>query len=202
MLRRKNFHSSRWHDTTTSCSVKPAPTLCGNQGLAFAVYDNQAGPNDYNGYPQFDPTVYKTAPVYGQGVTTTIGGFDLSSDPIDIYGQVVHSLELFVVNHQGYIYAEETGTYTITVSNVDDAVFFWISSTAYSGWTRDNVYTNAVIYYDNPNQATVQLDAGTYTAIRVMFAQGAGPVAFSVDITMPDGSDFLGPDSGASQYVV
>ena len=186
----------------TSCVPQPAPTLCGNEGLQFAVFENQAGYSTCFDYCNFDTSVYKTATPDGTGVTTGIGGFDYHSDPVDIYGQVEHAQSFWVLNHQGYIYAPETGEYTITITNIDDSVYIWTGATAQSGWDNGNEFFTTTINDGSLATTSIYLTAKTYTPIRIMFAQVNGGATFEIDITAPDGSDFLGANSGASPYVV
>lgn len=48
----------------------------------------------------------------------------------------------------------------------------------------------------------MDLTAGNYYPIRIVFGQAQGAAAFQMTVTAPDGTTFLGPDSGASPYLV
>jgi hypothetical protein len=57
-----------------------------------------------------------TTPQY-RGLTPSVGGFryaPTSQGTITIYNQIVIPSDFWVLNHQGYIYASQTGVYTFT----------------------------------------------------------------------------------------
>lgn len=124
-------------------------------------------------------------------MTTTVGlNVSDSGTVISIYGSPVEfQSEYFIINHRGYIFAQLTGTYTISVSSVDDTVCLWLGATAETGWTRSN--DNIDASYDNaPGTETItyNLMAGQWLPIRIVYAQAQGDATFSLSITAPDGS--------------
>lgn len=138
------------------------------------------------------------------GVTNSLGGFDYPENPngVTIYGQcTLSSSAFFTLNQRGYIYAQESGAYTFSASNIDDIVELWIGSTAYSGWTRANANLDQAIF-QSAQPFTITLTAGQYYPVRIVFGQAQGAAAFDMTVTAPDGSVFLGPDSGASPYLI
>lgn len=160
-------------------------------------------------YPNFLPEPYKVlAPDYS-GITTSLGGFNnqgtyKAGGTINFYGQFTDSNENFVLNHRGYIYAQQTGTYTFSTTNVDDIVIVWVGALAYSGWTRANA--QLVQAYAAKGTAgssySTQLVAGQYYPLRIIFGNAQEVTAFQITVTAPDGTVFLGPSSGASPYLV
>ncbi|USW58810.1 Putative PA14/GLEYA domain-containing protein [Septoria linicola] len=161
-------------------------------------------------------TPYKLTTPRQQGVTSGIGGFTYTpigtSGTITIYNGIVIPSDYWVLNHQAYIYPGVTGEYTFTSYNADDIVLLWFDPLAYAGWTRANA--NLVQVYDTPPQGftgypgetpvsfTVRLTAGTYYPIRVMAANGGGQAEFHLLVTAPDGTQFLGPQTAGSPYLV
>ncbi|KAH8678509.1 GLEYA domain-containing protein [Xylariales sp. PMI_506] len=194
--------------TVTSTSTEivcPTPTQCDNQGLQFAEYTNSQGNNDDTAYSQFDPTIYKDETPNFTGVTTTAGGIDTSSGgDITVYGTSTEfSSDYFVLDHRGYLFAALNGTYTITVSSVDDAAFFWLGPDAYSGWTRANADAS-ITYNGGPGRGSASIDLveGEYLPIRIMFVQAQGSAVFQVAIASPDGTVFLSSTTEDSPYLI
>lgn len=109
--------------------------------------------------------------------------------------------DYFVLNHRGYIYAQQTGTYTFSVGSVDDAVCAWVGALAYTGWVRANDNLDAAIFIPYPTYS-VDLVAGQYYPIRIVFGQAQGAASFEMTVTAPDGTSFLGGSTGASPYLV
>lgn len=112
------------------------------------------------------------------------------------------STNFFVLNHRGYIYAQQTGNYTFNVGDVDDSVYIWVGSLAYSGWTGANANLFVTIGETKTGSLTISLNEGQYYALRIVFAQAQGPATFTVEVTAPDGSVFLSDSSTASPYLV
>ncbi|KAK9783904.1 hypothetical protein SCAR479_00463 [Seiridium cardinale] len=175
---------------------------CGNQGLQWAEYPNRQGDNSGTGkYDNFNPALYKNQIPHSEGITSTAGGIDaLGGQRITVYGSSVQfDGDYFAVDHKGYIFAPTTGTYKFTMSQVDDTVFLWLGSNAQSGWTRANA---ALIVNLGSDTATVDVTAGQYLPIRIMFAQGQGKASFKLSIEAPDGSILVDSNTQQSPYVV
>lgn len=123
---------------------------------------------------------------------------------ISIYGSSeTFQSDYFTLNHVGYLYAEVSGSYTFTFSNVDDIALLWFGSTAYSGWTRDNA---DMIATDDENDAgatmTYTLTEEEYLPFRIVFGQAQGPVDFYFTVAAPDGTIILDSDTENSPYLV
>ena len=92
-------------------------------------------------------------------------GFEIRAD---------YLLDCYVLNHQGYIFAQQTGTYTFTASKVDDARVLWVGPKAYSGWIRsngdldiaiNNEGSNGSFTYDMITCQYVPVRAGAYRCV-------------------------------------
>lgn len=99
-------------------------------------------------------------------------------------------MQYYAINHWFYVFAQTTGTYTFSFSNVDDILFLWtgsVAKTSPQGTTRANA--NLVLAYPSPRQGsyTVSLTAGQYLPVMIQMGQGDGPSAFSLSITDPTG---------------
>ncbi|KAK6063766.1 hypothetical protein SCUP515_12196 [Seiridium cupressi] len=178
------------------------PGRCGNQGIPWAEYPNTQGDNSGTGkYENFNPALYKNQIPHSEGITSTAGGIDaLGGERITVYGSSVQfDCDYFAVDHKGYIFAPTTGTYKLTMSQVGDTVFLWFGSNAQSGWTRSNA---ALIVNLGSDTATVDLTAGQYLPIRIVFAQGQGKASFKLSIKAPDGSVLVDLNTQQSPYVV
>ncbi|KAL7792081.1 GLEYA domain-containing protein [Trichoderma ceciliae] len=178
----------------------PAPTPCGNQGIEFAYYNKTAGGD----FANFRPEAYKTIQPDYESFTNIIGGISFQdSAPKSIYGSPPLPESNFILNHRGYIYARQTGTYTFTLNQVDDAAFIWVGSEAYSGWTGGNADAKA-LYNNGPAKGTytINLREGRYYAFRIIYGQGPRIAEFDITVTAPDGTSFLSSSSPGSPYLV
>ncbi|ETS80555.1 hypothetical protein PFICI_08084 [Pestalotiopsis fici W106-1] len=187
--------------TATSVVVEeacPTPSSCGNRGVEWAEYHNDQGYNGDPSYYQFDPAVYKTATPNATGTTSKINvdsTFANTGDtfPVPVYDIEV-PVELFVLNHRGYFYAPTTGVYTFYMPQVDDAGFVWVGSKAYSGWTRDNADINFITSLPFDQQKTsvnIQLVAGQFLPVRILFVQAQGGVVLQLQVTGPDHNQYV-----------
>ncbi|KAJ4859343.1 GLEYA domain-containing protein [Trichoderma breve] len=128
-------------DLTKACSCidLPTPTVTSTRTVVVS--------------PTITITKTTIQPEY-QGVTNVIGGISFQdSAPKSVYGSPPLSESDFALNHRGYIYARQTGTYTFTLNLVDDAAYIWIGPEACSGWTGDNADLKAV-YNNGPATGT------------------------------------------------
>ncbi|KAM0486350.1 hypothetical protein ACHAPX_001056 [Trichoderma viride] len=185
---------------TQTVRACPAPTLCGNQGIDFAYYTKTVGGE----FTDFHPEAYKFLRPRYQSSTNVIGGISFQ-DGADksIYGSPPLPESNFVLNHRGYIYARQTGTYTFTLNKVDDAAFVWVGAAAFSGWTAANANLK-VVYNNGPAQGTysVNLQEGRYYPFRIFYGQGPRIAEFDVNVKAPDGTTFLSSNTTGSPYLV
>ncbi|KUJ10512.1 uncharacterized protein LY89DRAFT_596622, partial [Mollisia scopiformis] len=198
--------------STSTVQYCPTPTSCDNQGLQYAAFYNPEGNNADDSYSTFDPTYLKSTSVGGQGtanlyysaVTTTAGGIDnhCTSADITVYGDSTEfGCQFFTLDHRGYLFAAETGTYTFSVSGVDDIFFLWTGTTAQSGWTRDNTALT-VTETASDGSYSVDLTQGEYLPFRMIFGQAQGYAVFQVSVTDPNNDVILDSDSAGSPYLV
>ncbi|KAI2624278.1 GLEYA domain-containing protein [Hypoxylon sp. NC1633] len=189
--------------TATATAGCQTPPTCRNQGIQWAEYPNTQGPNTGALYSSFDPTVYKQQDPSISGVANTIGGiYTAGPGDISVYGSSQQFPgDDFALNHRGYLFAPETGTYTITVPGADDVLFVWWGPVARSGWTRANA--NLVLAYGTPSTSrTVDLVAGQYLPLRMVYGQDGGLANFQISVAAPDGTVFIDSNTANSPYVV
>ncbi|KAK4066059.1 uncharacterized protein Triagg1_8368 [Trichoderma aggressivum f. europaeum] len=183
--------------TTRAC---PAPSSCGNQGIEFAYYNRTVGGD----FADWRPEEYKTIHPEYQNVANIIDGISFQDGaPKSVYGSPPLSESDFVLNHHGYIYARQTGTYTFTLNQVDDAAYIWIGPEAYSGWTGANADLKAV-YNNGPATGTytVNFREGQYYPFRIVYGQGPRIAEFDITVSAPDGTTFLSSATSGSPYLV
>jgi hypothetical protein len=186
------------------CGSKPDAS-CDNVGVQFAAYtQSPAQPVYENSYKNFNPTVFDTQIPQLTGTTTGVS-FDVegwSPEVTSVYGSA-ETIEHFylALNHQGYLYAPLTGTYTFRTQAADNIFLLWIGPLAKTGWNRANADLEGTV--GNPNQIlSLDLVKGEYYAMRFLWGNGSGPGVFAFSITAPDGSVLLDRDTVASPFIV
>lgn len=118
----------------------------------------------YSGYWANSPSWFNTATSTATNVATN---FTIASEPSNTSEQ-----------YFGVFLADYTGTWTFTITS-DDESALWIGDTAGFGYTIANALT--VASYLGPGTATINLVAGEYYFIRVMY--GNGPASGSLNLT-------------------
>ncbi|RBA14922.1 hypothetical protein FPRO05_13138 [Fusarium proliferatum] len=106
------------------------------------------------------------------------------------------------VNHRAFLYAPETGDYTVTIPNSDEITLIWFGEKAIEGWTR----ANADLEQDYPGGTsktfTIHLTAGTYTPFRLLWANAQGDLNFIAEVQAPDGKVIVNGDGSDNKYFV
>ena len=182
-------------------------TTCDNTGLEWAYYNKtadtkwtwdakDAGP---------DPVSYKTIQPVCRSTTDHIGGFWWSwNKTTTFYNKpTLLSTSGAIVNHRGYFFARETGTYAFSIPSCDHVTFVWVGETAYAGFNEGNALVVSSFQNTTEVKATKYLVERTYYPLRVLYGnQGGGPGSLYFEITSPAGVVLHGTDGSASKYVV
>ncbi|KAG5745207.1 hypothetical protein H9Q69_008446 [Fusarium xylarioides] len=195
--------------TTTGAAQCPTPSACNNLGFDWAYYSNPAQNTDTT-YSSFVPQSFKqTNPSY-VGTTRQIGGlFQPSSGAQSgpIYGSTQDlDLDYFALNHHGYLYSCDAGTYKFDIPYANDAVYLWLGAKAYAGWSAGNADAKAL--YNQPDHIAgsahfeIDLPAGQYIPIRFVYGQAQYGGGFTFTVTAPNGQILVGNDVTASPYIV
>ncbi|KAF2149139.1 hypothetical protein K461DRAFT_247449 [Myriangium duriaei CBS 260.36] len=196
--------------TSGTSPILPAGTIvpdwtCQNQGLQWAYFVNVQAEDTSLQYLNFNPTIYRMQAPYYTAVSSVVGGLQGGTGlvpSLSIYGSPQLPEFDFAIAHRGYLYAPQTGNYTFTVPAGDDLTLIWVGSAAYSGWKRNN----ANIVNMGQNHAAKSFSfiatAGTYTPIRIMFADSMEKIQFTPSLTAPDGSVLLDSQSDFSSYII
>ncbi|KAI5196673.1 hypothetical protein E4T39_07676 [Aureobasidium subglaciale] len=192
---------------TSTVNYCPVPSSCNNAGIRWGYYPNYENNNIGDGddyYSNYDPTVIKSETPDYQSTATVAGGLNQNTvSDISIYGssQTFHS-DFFTLNHVGYIFAQNTGTYTFTLGNVDDIVLLWLGDTAVRGWTRGNANALAIYSSQPTASASIDLVQGQYLPFRVVFGNAQGAISFSLQLAAPDGTVILDSNTQDSKFLV
>ncbi|KAF5645834.1 conidiospore surface protein [Fusarium tjaetaba] len=195
--------------TTTGAAQCPTPSACNNLGFDWAYYSNPAQNTDTT-YSSFVPQSFKqTNPLYFS-TTRQIGGlFQPSSgaQSAPIYGSTTDlALDYFALNHHGYLYSCDAGTYKFDIPYANDAVYLWIGAKAYAGWNSGNADAKAL--YNQPDHIAgsahfeVDIPAGVYIPIRFVYGQAQYGGGFTFSVTAPNGQILVSNDVTASPYIV
>ncbi|TIA77337.1 concanavalin A-like lectin/glucanase [Aureobasidium pullulans] len=194
--------------TTTVTVVYPTPvTTCGNQGINFAAYTNKySGGQATYGYPSFSPEAYKkVSPWFSDDTTYIAESNDGSGTKINVYGYGPLDASTLVLDHTFYLFASQTGYYSLNVPYTDDIQFVWVGSKAVTGWTRANAditqFWSSQIATQTPQTLAYYLTVGTYLPIRTLFANGGGQGDLRFNIYAPDGTSVLSSNAGQNSGV-
>ncbi|KAH0369426.1 concanavalin A-like lectin/glucanase, partial [Aureobasidium melanogenum] len=194
--------------TTTVTVVYPTPvTTCGNQGINFAAYTNKySGGQATYGYPSFIPETYKKVTPWFSDVTTYIAeSNDQYGDRINVYGYYPVDGSNLVLDHTFYLFASQTGYYSLNIPYTDDIQFVWVGANAVSGWTRANAditqFWSSQIATQTPQTLAYYLTVGQYLPIRTQWANGGGQGDMRFNIYAPDGSIVLSSNAGQNSGV-
>ncbi|KAF5641638.1 GLEYA adhesin domain protein [Fusarium sp. NRRL 52700] len=195
--------------TTTGAAQCPTPSACDNLGFNWAYYNNPAQNTDTT-YSSFVPQSFKQVPPVFAGTTRQIGGLFQPSSGAEtgqIYGSTQSfPLDYFALNHNGYLYTCDAGTYKFDIPYANDAVYLWIGQFAYIGWSSGNA--NAKALYNQPDHIAgtahfeVDLPAGQYIPIRFVYGQAQYGGGFTFTVTGPSGQVLVSNDVTASPYIV
>lgn len=195
-------------ETTATASEVPLPSAdqsCGNGGLGYAIYDHAFYNGDPPKFSSFNVDFFHDATPKFVGVTDRIGippGTDYRTS-FSIYDDSPpFNLEYTAVSHRGFLFAPETGTYKVTVPNSDDITLVWFGDKALTLWTREN----ADLEQDFPGSPStsfdIELDAGTYTPFRLLWANAQYDVNFIAEVEAPGGKVIVNGNGGDNQYFV
>jgi hypothetical protein len=194
--------------TTAGPALCATPISCGNLGFDWAYYSNPAQNTDTT-YSSFHPASFKrTVPIF-VGTTRQIGGLYNApgTDPVGpIYGSSDLALDYFALNHHGYMYACEAGTYKFDIPYANDAVYLWIGAKAYAGWTEGNADAKAL--YNQPDHIAgrasfeIDLPASVYIPIRIVYGQAQYGGGFTFTITSPSGKILVDSDVASNPFIV
>ncbi|KAG8668293.1 hypothetical protein FPOAC2_07599 [Fusarium poae] len=194
--------------TTTSPPQCPTPVPCNNLGFDWGYYSNPAQNTDTT-YSNFVPESFKQESLLLDGTSRRIGGLYESQNGVSgpIYGSRSDvPLNYFALNHHGYLYTCEAGTYKFDIPYANDAVYLWLGAKAYAGWTSGNADAKAL--YNQPDHIAgsasfqVNLPASTYIPIRFVYGQAQYGGGFTFKVTDPNGQVLVGDDVDSSLYVV
>ncbi|KAM0436289.1 hypothetical protein ACHAQK_007863 [Fusarium lateritium] len=192
--------------TLTSETVLPtADQSCDNGGLDYAIYEHTFYNSNPPQFSSFDATFFHDATPTFTGITERIGiqpGTDWKQ-PFTIYeGSPAQKFQYKAVNHRGFLYAPETGTYEVTVPNSDEITLVWFGDKALTSWTRGN----ADLEQDYPGGTSksfqIDLEAGTYTPFRLLWANAQGEINFIAEVKAPGGKVIVNGDMSDNQYFV
>ncbi|CAG7562598.1 unnamed protein product [Fusarium equiseti] len=195
-------------ESSATTSYAPLPTAdqsCENGGLDYAIYKHQFYNSDAPHFSSFDATYFHNAIPEYEGITERIGiqpGTDWTK-PFTIYeGSPSQMWQYKAVDHRGFLFAPETGTYKVTVPNSDEITLVWFGDKAISRWTRDN----ADLEQDYPGGTSrsfeVDLEEGTYTPFRLLWANAQGELNFIAEVQAPGGQVIVNGDGADNAYLV
>jgi len=84
----------------------------------------------------------------------------------------------------GYFLAPTTGIYNFRLAS-DDGSYFWIGNNAVSGYTTGNANVFATFNTGTVTSGNIQLTAGTYYPVRVLYGNGVGAAYITLSFSGP-----------------
>ncbi len=84
----------------------------------------------------------------------------------------------------GYFLAPTTGIYNFSLAS-DDGSYFWIGNDAVSGYTTGNARVFATFNTGTVTSGNIQLTAGTYYPVRVLYGNGVGSAYVTLSFSGP-----------------
>ncbi|WJG36095.1 uncharacterized protein FOBCDRAFT_322576 [Fusarium oxysporum Fo47] len=195
--------------TTTGAAQCPTPSACNNLGFDWAYYSNPNQNTDTT-YSSFVPESFKQDNPLYVGTTRQIGGLFQPSNGATtgpIYGSTQNfPLDYFALNHHGYLYSCDAGTYKFDIPYANDALYLWVGDKAYGQWSSGNAAAKAL--YNQPDHIAgsahfeIDLPAGVYIPIRFVYGQAQYGGGFYFTVTAPNGQVLVGNDVTASPYII
>ncbi|KAK6352308.1 hypothetical protein TWF730_009138 [Orbilia blumenaviensis] len=197
----------------------PNNTCTDAVGLEVGLYDNryrlpEAGSNTTD-YPDFNPVWFRTLNPYRTNQTSDIGlvfeGDEIEYANFHPYGMAAKVFTYsnntkgveYVLNHRGYFYAPKAETYSFRISSANDGAWVWVGEKARLTWTRENADAKSVREggMGPADTFNIELAAGSYTPIRIMFANGLKIGNFRFSIKDSTGTTYATTGS-QSEYLV
>lgn len=190
---------------TVTATVTPTCT----RGLQYAFYKASQGNgpgqipfNPADGfYTEVNPKAeeIKTWAPQATGVTNSIGGIRSADWPDGVLPPVVYNYtgpegmdsQYIAVDHRGYLFTHQAGTYTLTFINANEVAFAWLGSFVASQVWNWDTFSVSQTY-----------DAGLYIPIRFLYFNAQGGASFFLRITAPDGTVILDQGSVANDYII
>ena len=191
----------------------PTPvTTCSNAGIQYAQQTNPyfraAGAAD-NTYSAFQARAFQTNAPSFTGVTQYFEvPFVNGGNAVSIYGRSVPNAAAYQgFNHRGYLFAKLSGTYTFQFLSSDDISLMWLGPNAYGplyNRANANIIQNYVVANSGSTRETytANLIQGSYTPLRVLWANAGGDASFSLQIYAPDGELITNGTNTNSPYLV
>ena len=180
--------------TALATAIATLPPTVVADGLSWYYYSN-----DYNygvADPGFDAQTFESPDYEDSGIMQDVNSFttlDYPNGGSQCAFDILDCAQVTIVM-QGYFYATQAGSYTFTTgNNIDNALYFWSGSVAYSGYSNDNSDYSAVRAGDDSADfygGAVALDLDQYELlpVTIMWVNGGGVGAAFMTITTPDGA--------------
>lgn len=208
---------------TLVTEIAPTPTVvldgptC-TQGLEFALYAPKAGSPAFqnldfarvNGLSNLDLKLLlggQTPDVTGVSPSIAVISGD-NEAPIQVYGITGPdgtTLSKSIIDHRGFIVPEVEGTYTVTVSDSNDATFFWSHEAAVSGFDQANAEITKG-YNDGPPKSfsfvVTAEEVQQPVPVRLLWINWAGRGVLDVKVVDPAGKTILGHGTVKNKQVL
>jgi|GEM_PF-720286 len=148
-------------------------TTISSSSSASALSDNNLYGERFNGYYNDTPTFFNTAVKHGDtNLTSQINNFTNNADN-------------YSWQWGGYFLPPTTGPYIFYTSS-DDASHLWIGDDALNGYTVANaLVNNGGLHGAQERSGVINLTAGQYYPIRVMFGENGGGDVMTVSFSGP-----------------
>ncbi|GME77432.1 unnamed protein product [Ambrosiozyma monospora] len=193
--------------TVSSSASSGVPSACDfnlvklSSGFKATFYDYELDSKSAVEVESFYESGYQTYGVLTSvsGVTdVTIDSQESSKGSIEgtVYGQTV-SISNFVVELTGYFRASTSGTYTFTLSNIDDGAGLFIGSAAFDcceSGTGSTASGSPLVFTYKPSDSSastvsgsVYLESGSLYPIKIVYVNVHQKASLNVDVSVSGG---------------
>lgn len=180
--------------STDTLTCKSSP-MDNSQGLMFDIYNSpyMSPPEEYGNmiYYYGDHDEFNT-PVEAILGTPIVTGNTKSIyiDGNGAFGVSITPLEFGIAGTvYGYFIPQLSGKWTFTLS-ADDIADFYFGDLAICGWD-DKSYIITANWVNGENGTVIDLNAGTFYPIRVVWGQSGGPYSLDLTFTDPTGVSYV-----------
>ncbi|OAQ58680.1 GLEYA domain-containing protein [Pochonia chlamydosporia 170] len=174
----------------TACCAHPR---CGEPGFKFAQYNNPFLSDHSPTYDKLNLTYFSTQQPIRAGISSAANNQQVTGDKVGNW----------LLNYRAFLYTCHSGNYTFASPAADDVTLVWLGKENVDKATQEAASLRQYFYGDNsPKTVHKELEAGVYYPIRIVSANGGGPMVHGITILDPKGRKVDGATSHGSSFLL